>query len=415
MISTAAMAPFRIRSFRFQWPADLATSWAMEMETLILGWYVLVETNSVLLLTVFGSLQYLGTLCAPMIGVAGDRWTNRNLLCVMRAAYTVLALILMVLAFTDTVSPNAVLVIAALNGIVRPSDISIRNAVLGETMPRDQLMEVMSVSRTTADSARIAGALVGAGLVAALGMGPAYVVISALYATSFLLTLGVARVRPEPATLTGRVPRASPWHDLGEAVRYIWRAPHLAATMVLAFVINLTAYPVLSGLLPYVAKEVYHVGQAGLAYLLASYSFGALLGAIALSMTGATLRPARMMIGSCVAWYSLMLVFAHLEHSVGGVVVLVIVGLAQSLCMVPMSVMLLRNSSAQFRGRVMGIRALAVNGLPLGLLAAGPLVASFGFAAAATLFSVIGLVITVLIALRWRADLWRSDAPANAR
>ena len=46
----SALAPFRVRNYRFQWPADLLTSWAFEMETLILGWYVLVETGSVLLL-----------------------------------------------------------------------------------------------------------------------------------------------------------------------------------------------------------------------------------------------------------------------------------------------------------------------------------------------------------------------------
>src|ERR671928_120558 len=54
MLATArpsTFAPFSVRAFRFQWPADLATSWAFEMETLILGWYVLVETQSVLLLT----------------------------------------------------------------------------------------------------------------------------------------------------------------------------------------------------------------------------------------------------------------------------------------------------------------------------------------------------------------------------
>ena len=34
----SALAPFRIRSYRFQWPADLLTSWAFEMEALILGW-----------------------------------------------------------------------------------------------------------------------------------------------------------------------------------------------------------------------------------------------------------------------------------------------------------------------------------------------------------------------------------------
>ena len=60
----SALAPFRIRNYRFQWPADLLTSWAFEMEMIILGWYVLVETGSVLLLTVFASLGYIGTLVA---------------------------------------------------------------------------------------------------------------------------------------------------------------------------------------------------------------------------------------------------------------------------------------------------------------------------------------------------------------
>src|SRR5213076_1199624 len=53
--SSGALAPFRIRSYRFQWSADLLTSWAFEMETLVLGWYVMVNTGSVLLLTAFGA------------------------------------------------------------------------------------------------------------------------------------------------------------------------------------------------------------------------------------------------------------------------------------------------------------------------------------------------------------------------
>src|SRR5688572_32929797 len=92
------------------------------METLILGWYVLVETGSVLLLTLFASLQYVGTLVAPMFGVVGDRVGHRNLLCGMRAAYTLLAATLMTLAFSGILSPVHVFVIAASMGLVRPSD-----------------------------------------------------------------------------------------------------------------------------------------------------------------------------------------------------------------------------------------------------------------------------------------------------
>src|SRR6476619_90663 len=93
----SVLAPFAVRSFRFQWPADLLTSWAFEMETLLLGWYVLVETGSVLWLTVFGAVQYFGTLVAPLFGVAGDRLGHRNVLFGMRVTYAVLGALLTVL------------------------------------------------------------------------------------------------------------------------------------------------------------------------------------------------------------------------------------------------------------------------------------------------------------------------------
>jgi len=75
------------------------------MEMLILGWYVLVETGSVLLLTLFASLNYVGTLIAPMFGVVGDRIGHRDLLAMMRATYAVLAATLMTLALTGWLSP----------------------------------------------------------------------------------------------------------------------------------------------------------------------------------------------------------------------------------------------------------------------------------------------------------------------
>ena len=68
--AATALAPFAVRSFRFQWPSNLAASWAFEMEILILGWYVLVETGSVMLLTAFGSLQWAGTFFLhPCMGI----------------------------------------------------------------------------------------------------------------------------------------------------------------------------------------------------------------------------------------------------------------------------------------------------------------------------------------------------------
>ena len=61
----AIFEPFRIRSYRFQWTADLVTSWALEMEALVLGWYILVETGSVLLLTMLVRCCFSVHCCRP--------------------------------------------------------------------------------------------------------------------------------------------------------------------------------------------------------------------------------------------------------------------------------------------------------------------------------------------------------------
>jgi predicted MFS family arabinose efflux permease len=168
-------------------------------------------------------------------------------------------------------------------------------------------------------------------------------------------------------------------------------------------------------LLPYVAKEIHHTDQTGLGYLVASFAFGALLGSIALSRYGSFMPPARMMLVFIAVWYTMMAVFARMESFAGAVLVLMLTGCAQSLGMVPMSVMLLRTSGEHLRGRVMGIRMMAVYGVPLGLLTAGPLIARFGYPSTATLYCAIGLTCTLLIALRWRSHLWRLEAPANTR
>ncbi|MBN9562613.1 MAG: MFS transporter [Alphaproteobacteria bacterium] len=412
------LAPFQVRSFRFQWPADLLTSWGFEMESLILGWYILVETNSVLLLTIFASLQYLGTLIAPVYGMAGDRLGHRNVLCAMRVVYAGLATTLMTLAFTSVLTPAYVFAIASLSGLVRPSDLAMRNALVAETIPSDRLMSAMGVARTTADSARIAGSIAGAGLFAALGMGPAYVVIACFYTGGFLLTLGVAGRRTKPYFApgpSGAVRRPSMLRDLREGLAYVWDSPASLAAMWLAFLVNFTAFPLSNGLLPYVAREIYRIDQTGLGYLVASFACGGLTGSIVVSLIARSIRPARMMLVFAVVWYCFLLVFVHMPTPTSGGAMLALAGFAQSLSMIPMAVMLLHSAGAQFRGRVMGVRMLAVYGLPLGLLAAGSLIERMGWPAAATLFCVVGLGLTLAIGVRWRADLWPVRAAANAR
>ena len=63
---TGILDAFENRSFRFQWPSDGLTIWAFEMETLILGWYLLTATDSPALVGLIAALRFAGTIFGPI-------------------------------------------------------------------------------------------------------------------------------------------------------------------------------------------------------------------------------------------------------------------------------------------------------------------------------------------------------------
>ena len=73
-----------------------------------------------------------------------------------------------------------------------------------------------------------------------------------------------------------------------------------------------------------------------------------------------------------------------------GLVLLFATGFVQSFCLTPLAAIMLRSSEEAMRGRVMGVRMLAIWGLPLGLLAAGPLIELFGYRATTLLYGGLG-------------------------
>ena len=374
------------------------------METLILGWFVLSTTGSVQQLVIFGALTWLGSLFSPFFGIAGDRIGVRALLCITRGTYALLSALLMLLTLNDALAPWHVFAISAVAGLLRPSDMAMRHVLVGQTIRPEHLMGALGISRTTSDTARIAGALAGTGGVALIGMGPAYAVVTAVYVAAFLLSLGVAGA---PQRMTQDKPEAlAPIASLYQGIRYVWNKPDLLGAFSIAFLVNLLAFPFFLGLLPYLAKDVYEIGQAGLGYLAAAFSSGALAGSLMVGAGRVPRHTGRVMLWSAAIWFFAILLLGQTRSMNAGLVLLFAAGFVQSYCLTPLAGVMLRGSSDEMRGRVMGIRMLGIWGLPLGLLAAGPLIASVGYSATTLIYAGLGLAATIAIGHRWRQALW---------
>ena len=393
------LAPFAVRSFRFQWGSDVTTSSGFEMENLILGWYVLVQTGSPFLLSVVAALQYGGTLLAPGLGVVADRMSRRTMILSLRGMYAGIAATAAGLGLAGWLEPWHAFVIAGLGGFLRPLDMMIRFSLLADTIPPRLLMNASGFQRLTMDAPRIAGALAGAGIMAAFGVGAAYAGVAALYLLATLIGFGIS-----PPPLGGRGPDAPPTAgsaavrfaaEFGRGVAYIRSSGVIRYVLFLALLANLLAYPSILGLLPVVAKLVYGVDENGLAQLLSALAAGALLASTVAAL--AKLRPpATVMAAGLAAWLGLVAVFAFTESLASGMAVLFVIGFAQSLAMIAMGAVLLMVTAPAYRGRVMGVRMLAVYGMPLGLLAGGALIEWVGVRFQIAAFAVAGLALLAL-------------------
>ena len=371
--------------------------WAFEMETLILGWFVLVDTGSPLLLALFGSLRFGGTLLAPFVGVIADRFDRRDLLIVLRCGLLAVSLVFTGLAFSGLLQAWHAFILTTVTGLIRPADNVVRQSLIADSVPVRSLMNAQGLARTTQDTARILGALAGASLMSGLGIGPAYVVVSAFYLAGIAVATGI-NAGAGPARAARR-----PLADMRLGVRYMRRSPPIMAVMAMAFLVNLTAFPLTNGLLPVVARDVYGMDENGLALLVSSYAAGALAGSLLMAGLVRSGRPERVMLALVIVWHIALLAFSRTGGPGLGIPLLVLTGAVTNISMISMAVAMFSHTHRRLRGRVMGVRMLAVYGLPMGLLPAGFLAGQIGVSDTIAIYALAGLALIAVVVLKWPA------------
>lgn len=394
------LASFRVPSYRYLWFSDALTLWGFEMETLILGWFVLVETNSALMVGVVGALRFGGTLISPLLGVYVDRLSKRSVLLAMRVVFALVAVAMFAAASSGALMVWHALVAAAVAGLLRPPEMVVRQSLIADAVPKAMLMNAMGFARITMDTSKIVGALAGAGAMAAFGIANAYLIIGAMYVGSLLLSLRIVSA----ARLGTQVP-TSALTELKAGVSHIVSSSTLSGVMVLAFLANLVAFPLSHGFLPIVARDAFGLDELGLAQLVVSTAAGALLGSVLMGVLK-SVRSERAMIVGLLLWQALLCAFALTSSLFWAHVLLFLSGLASSIAMISMSVSLMNHAHADFRGRVMGVRMLAVYGMPVGLLLGGALFEWLDVSATLLLFGLVGLALFALEAVRGRAYLF---------
>ncbi|WFE92689.1 MFS transporter [Micromonospora sp. WMMD987] len=385
------------------------------MLTLIaLPLYVLAETGSPAATGLTGAVATVPVVLGGALGgVLVDRigYRRASVLADVVSGLTVAAVPL--LDVTVGLPFWALLGLVFASGLLDTPGQTARNALLPEaaTAAGVPLERAVGWYEASERGARLIGAPVAGLLVATLGALPVLALDAATFAVSALVVTVLVPHSLRPATPAD--PGGGYWRDFAVGVRFLTRQPLLRAVVLLVLVTNFFDATKSNVLLPVVADRELG-GATAFGLLVGAMGGGALVGSLVFSTVGhrlprrATLVTAFALAGAPPFW-----ALAAAPPLPWVVVVFALSGFAAGAINPLLGAVELERVPAHLRARVFGvIGAGCWAGIPLGALAAGVAVDSFG--TTPTLLAVGGcyllVVLTPLLGGPWRT----MDRPAPA-
>jgi MFS family permease len=349
--------------------------------------------NSGTALGITSGLQFLPLLLFSLWGgVIADRYSKRRILMVTQASMGVLALILGVLALTHSVAIWQVYALAFAGGMVTVVDNPTRQAFATEMVGRGGLANAIALNSAVFNLARIAGPAVAGLVIAWLGTPAAFMVNAASYG-AVLISLKLMRV--SELQVVDRLPRAK--GQLREAVQYVKERPALWMTMVLIFFVATFGmnFQVTNALM---SREVFHTGAGLFGLASAVFAVGALGGAL---LAARRSRPTMtLLLGTAFAFSVLEVISGFMPGYWSYLIMLIPTGLALLTFTTASNSAVQLGTTAEMRGRVMGLYMLFfLGGAPIGSPLVGWAAEQFGPRVSLLAGGVISLVATAAIGL----------------
>jgi predicted MFS family arabinose efflux permease len=182
-------------------------------------------------------------------------------------------------------------------------------------------------------------------------------------------------------------------------LKYVKGQQVLWATLLIAVIANLTGWPFHTTLLPIFASDVLGSDSAGLGVLMSAFGVGAFIGSIGLASVRNLTHTGRWLVVVVIVWHGTMVAFSASTSFYLSLGILVLVGMAFALAQVLMLTVLLQTALPQFRGRVMGLRVLAIYAYAFGSTNSGAMAGLWSAPWAASINAAIGIGFVVLLAL----------------
>tara|TARA_B100000676_G_C18087447_1_gene856285 strand:+ start:204 stop:1451 length:1248 start_codon:yes stop_codon:yes gene_type:complete len=391
---------FAETTFGSLWYSGAITSTMRWLESLAVGVYVFDRTNSPIMVAVFLFLRWAPlVLFGAWVGVIADRISRKAILFGGLVTMFVVSLGLGFLTVLGLVELWHIGIGAFISGVFTSTDYSTRRAMIGEAAGLDRVGVAMAFDTGTTNGTRMLGPAIGGFMLQFFGLHGAYLLGAFLFATAVLLIWRMPYRQTQTDEAAPKVLR-----NLVEGLRYARSEPMVLGVLMITIIVNAFGFP-FGNILPIIGRDTLGLSAFPVGVLAASEGLGALLGAIGVGMAVRPSRYGKFFICGSFIFLAGIFCFSLSPYFSTSLVALLIAGFGVAGFSSMQSTILLSVTPPEIRGRVMGLLAVSVGTMPLGILYAGFLADWLGAPIGLALVAGQGLFLWLLAALYWRRNV----------
>jgi len=368
------------RNYRLFWTGAFLSNVGTWMQAVAQGWLMLQLTNSALWLGLDGFMATAPGLFLTLAGgVFADLVDRRRLLLYTQVVAGLVAIVLATLVWTNAVTRWMILGFSFVTGccmaIAGPS----YQAMTFDLVGREDLANAIALNSSQFQLSRVVGpALAGIGF-KFFGLSGCFYA-NGLSFVAVVIALGMVRFNHGKrifATHSVRDRRAL-WQNLIDGLRYVRNRPRVFSLLSISAVLSLFGAPYLT-LVPIFARDIFHLGASGLAWMMGTAGAGAFFGALLLAYLGDFKRKGWSVLGGAFAFGICLIAFGLSTRLLPSLVFLFGVGFAIVTSVAVTNTLLQQLVTDEMRGRIMSMFILSFIGtMPIGNLLGGLVSHRFG-------------------------------------
>ena len=353
------------RAFNFLFVGNIGFFFGMQMMFLLRGWLIFDKWGDAAKLgEIMAWVAIPMLLLAPVGGVIADRVDKRNLLLVAQSTLVVTNTVIAALILTDSIEFWHLRVVSVVAATAFAVNMPGRQALVAMLVPRDQLLNAVSLTTAAMNASRIVAPPIAGLLISPIGIGGAYVVATIFYGFAVVATFAL------PPMPSQREQKFSFFEDFVGGFAYIKRSSLLVGLLVIATVPMIFAMPYIT-LLPVFAEDVWDVGSVGFGLMQAAGGIGGLVGALTVANLDASSKKGRLLLGGALGFGGFLILFALSPSFYLGLFFLGLVGYGAMVLMTVNNTAIQLIIPNEVRGRVMSVMMMSFGLMPLGAVPAG--------------------------------------------